>query len=58
MTSVSTTPVPVSWPVLLAVIVYCRVSPGRTALPAWLLRSVTALVLAEKSGFTVAIEVM
>jgi hypothetical protein len=57
-TSVRTTPVPVSWPVLETVTVYWRMSPGTTALPGWLLVSVTVVVDAEKSGFTVAIDVM
>jgi hypothetical protein len=57
-TSVNTTPVPLSCPVLATVSVYWSVSPGITAPPGWLLRSATAFVDAEKSGFTVAIAVM
>jgi hypothetical protein len=57
-TSVNRTAVPVSCPLLVTVSVYCSVSPEITAPPGWLLRSLTVLVDAEKSGFTVAIEVM
>ena len=57
-TSVSTMAVPVSWPLFVTVIVYWSVSPARTAPPVWLFRSLTVLVVVEKSGFTVAIEVM
>jgi hypothetical protein len=56
-TSVSTTPVPVSKPTLVVVIVYSSVSPARTAPPACALRSVTVFVVAEKSGFVVAMDV-
>ncbi len=55
--SVSTMAVPVSWPLFGTVIVYCSVSPGSTAPPVWLFRSVTVVVVVEKSGFTVAIDV-
>ena len=42
---------------MIAVIVYSSVSPRRTAPPAWLVRSATVLVLVERSGITVAIDV-
>ena len=57
-TSVRTTLVPVSCPVFDTVTVYCRMSPGTTALPGWLFVSLTVVVDAEKSGLTVAIDVM
>jgi hypothetical protein len=43
---------------LTTLIVYSSVSPGSTAPPAWLFRFVTVFVLVERSGITVAIDVM
>ncbi len=57
-TSVTLTSVPVSWPVFETVIEYCKTSPATIAPPGWLLVSLTVVVDAEKSGLTVAIEVM
>ena len=50
--------VEVSKPLLMTVIVYSSVSPRSTAPPGWLFRSATVLVLVDRSGRTVAIEVM
>jgi hypothetical protein len=57
-TSLRTTAVDVSKPLLMTLIVYSSVSPRRTAPPEWLARSATVLVLVERSGRTVAMEVM
>ena len=57
-TSLSTMPVDVSKPLLMTLIVYSSVSPRSTAPPAWLTRSATVLVLVERSGRTVAMDVM
>ena len=46
-----------SKPLLMTVIVYSSVSPRSTAPPAWLFRSATVLVLVDRSGRTVAIDV-
>ena len=57
-TSASATPVAVSNPLLMTLIVYSRVSPRSTAPPLWLTRSATVLLLVDSSGRMVAIEVM
>jgi hypothetical protein len=41
----------------VVVIVYSSVSPARIAPPVWLVRSATDLVVVEKSGRVVAIDV-
>ena len=56
-TSLRTTAVEVSKPLLMTLIVYSSVSPRRTAPPVWLFRSATVFVVVERSGRTVAIDV-
>jgi hypothetical protein len=56
-TSFSTTLVAASLPVLVALIVYSMMSPGRTAPPGWTVRSVTVFVAPLKSGLYVEMDV-
>ncbi len=56
-TSLSTTSVAVSKPVLITVIVYSSMSLASTAPPGWLVRLATVLLLVDRSGRVVATEV-